>query len=151
MFDYYIGCYSCSGWRSEESRIRDPDTNTATSISYNIERTPNPESPSEKGNNTYLTTDETGLSEHSSPQSSSSWDDEGSSSWKENHQPRRGTRIRQQFDPHCMPSGTQEMEELTKWIEQDSDDEDQEVLPERLEALGACMAIQVAEDGVPKT
>ncbi len=37
---------------------------------------------------------------------------------------RRGTRMRVQFDPQSMPSGTREIEELTKLIEQDSDDEE---------------------------
>ncbi len=37
---------------------------------------------------------------------------------------RRGTRARVQFDPQHMPSGMREMEELTKLIEQDSDDEE---------------------------
>ncbi len=37
--------------------------------------------------------------------------------------PRRSTRTRKQFDPQSMPSGTQELEELTRQIEQDSDDD----------------------------
>ncbi len=56
------------------------------------------------------------------------------------HQLRRGTRTRHQFDPHRMPSGTQEMEELTKRIEQDSDNED---VPDQLEGPDLCLVAQV--------
>ncbi len=38
--------------------------------------------------------------------------------------PRRSPRVRQQFDPSHMPSGTREMENLTRMIEEDSSDED---------------------------
>ncbi len=37
---------------------------------------------------------------------------------------RRGTRVRTQFDPSSMPSGTREMKELTRLIEEDLDDEE---------------------------
>ncbi len=85
------------------------------------------------------------------------------------HSSRRSTRIRRQFDPNHMPSGTLEMQRLTKQIENDStssDDDEQDVdtdIPNAHENpnqcptqqteennLGLCMAMTTTE-GAPRS
>ncbi len=68
--------------------------------------------------------------------------------------PRKGTRIRRQFNPENMPSGTRDMERLTKEIEEDmtlSDDETSDSAASEPEHLGLCMALQAAEESVPRS
>ncbi len=67
---------------------------------------------------------------------------------------KKGTRIRQQFNPNQMPSGTREMEDLTRQIEEDptsSEDEASDSPASEPEHLGLCMALQAAEESVPRS
>ncbi len=70
---------------------------------------------------------------------------------------RRSTRTRQQVNPNYMPSGTREMEALTRQIEADSSASDDEGSspstgePGQLVDLEPCMALQVAEGSVPRS
>ncbi len=66
--------------------------------------------------------------------------EENENSNNQEHQcPRRSTRMRCQFDPNHIPSGTREMEILTQQVEEDSltnsDEEDQ------LSSFALCMAM----------
>ncbi|MCP4125689.1 MAG: hypothetical protein GY753_01340 [Gammaproteobacteria bacterium] len=84
-------------------------------------------------------------------------DGNGEASMPNNQHLRRGTRIRQRFDPGHMTSGTLEMETLRRQIEEDppqdegqspsaADDEH-----ENPTSLGLCMALLAEEDSVPRT
>ncbi len=70
------------------------------------------------------------------------------------HSSRRSTRIRRQFDPNHMPSGTLEMQRLTKQIENDStssDDDEQDVdtdIPNALENPNQCPTQQTEENNL---
>ncbi len=89
----------------------------------------------------------------------SSWQENGDH--RANHQmggsPRRSTRDRQQFDPNHMPSGTREMENLRKQIDQDSSDNDEEGSgsvtedAEGLTDLGLSMALHMDDRSVPRS
>ncbi len=136
-----------------------------------IKHTPNADSPSKKKNNTHLTADETGSSEHCSPHNSSSWKEHNEQEELENQKPmheccshreqvseqeskmrsqiRKSTRERHPFDPSWLPSGMHEMEKLTMQIDQDSNDVERQ--EDQSNSSGACMIVQATEDGAPKT
>ncbi len=88
--------------------------------------------------------------------SDSSWEGDGDNKGNEqkDHCLRRNVRMRRQFNPNYMPSGTSEMEKLSKQIEDDStssEDEESESATDESETLensGLCLALQMRENNL---